>query len=173
MGVGDRDLSDVIGIGIDEIAWLKKVSDKFMTLVYQIDTAHRRLLWIGRSRKETTLQAFFDEFGKVRTALLRFVCTDMWAPYLNVVALNAPQALNIMDRFHIVGHMNEAVNEVRVTEVRELKAKGEHPYLTKTRWCLLKRMAMGPGFESHKLEEAMGEVAGTSKLLSVAHFPPH
>jgi len=139
-GLEHRDLSDIVAIGIDEIAWVKKVSDKFLTLVYQIDIGHRRLLWVGRSRTEKTLQDFFDEFGKVRTALLRFVCTDMWAPYLNVIARNAPQALNIMDRFHIVGHMNDAVNDVRVTEVRELKAKGEHAFLTKTRWCLLKRV---------------------------------
>ena len=64
----------------------------------------------------------------------------MWVPYLNVIARNAPKALNILDRFHIVGHMNDAVNEVRVTEVRELKAKGEQAFLSKTRWCLLKRV---------------------------------
>ena len=139
-GLAHRNLSDVFAIGIDEITWLKKVSDKFLTLVYQIDLSHRRLLWVGFSRTEKTLQGFFDEFGKARTALLRFVCTDMWQPYLNVVARNAPQALNIMDRFHIVAHMNDAVNEVRVTEVRELKAKGEKAFLTKTRWCLLKRV---------------------------------
>lgn len=139
-GLEHRDLSGIVAIGVDEIAWVKKVSDKFLTLVYQIDIGHRRLLWIGRSRTEKTLQDFFDEFGKVRTALLRFVCTDMWAPYLNVIARNAPWALNIMDRFHIVGHMNDAVNDVRVTEVRELKTKGEHAFLTKTRWCLLKRV---------------------------------
>jgi len=138
-GLEHRDLDNITAIGIDEIAWLKKISDKFLTLVYQTDARRRRLLWVGQSRTEKTLQDFFDQFGKARTALLRFVSTDMWKPYLNVIARNAPQALNIMDRFHIVGHMNEAVNEVRVTEVRELKATGEHAYLSKTRWCLLKR----------------------------------
>jgi transposase len=139
-GLEHRDLNNIKAIGVDEIAWLKKVSDKFLTLVYQIDTGRRRLLWVGRSRTEKTLQGFFDEFGKARTALLRFIGTDMWVPYLNVIARNAPKALNILDRFHIVGHMNDAVNEVRVTEVRELKAKGQHAFLSKTRWCLLKRV---------------------------------
>ena len=139
-GLDHRELSNIYAIGFDEIAWIKKVSDKFLTLVYQIDAGRRRLLWIGRSRTEQTAQDFFDEFGKARTALLRFVCSDMWVAYLNAIARNAPKALNILDRFHIVGHMNDAVNDVRVAEVRELKTKGEQAFLSKTRWCLLKRL---------------------------------
>ncbi|MBC7948406.1 MAG: transposase [Chitinophagaceae bacterium] len=74
-----------------------------------------------------------------RSALLRYVCTDMWRPYLDVVAEAAGQALNILDRFHIMVHMNKAIDKVRATEVRELKAKGQQPVLTNSRWCLLKR----------------------------------
>jgi transposase len=138
-GLEHRDLDNITAIGIDEIAWLRKVSDKFLTLVYQIDNGRRRLIWVGRSRTKKTLQGFFEEFGKKRSSLLRFVCTDMWPPYLDVIAKYAGQALNILDRFHIMRHMNEAVNDVRVTEVRELKAKGQEAFLTNTRWCLLKR----------------------------------
>jgi len=47
--------------------------------------------------------------------------------------------VNILDRFHIMCHMNKAIDEVRANEVKELKAKGEEPVLTKSRWCLLKR----------------------------------
>jgi transposase len=138
-GLEHRDLDNITAVGVDEIAWLKNVSDKFLTLVYQIDNGRRRLLWVGRSRTKKTLQRFFDEFGEKRSALLRFVCTDMWQPYLDVIAKNASQALNVLDRFHITRHMNDAVNDVRVTEVRELKAKGQEAFLTNTRWCLLKR----------------------------------
>ena len=37
---------------------------------------------------------------------LRFVCSDMWKPYLNVLAVEAGQALHVLDRFHITQHMN-------------------------------------------------------------------
>lgn len=139
-GLEHRDLDGITAIGVDEIAWLRKVSDKFLTLVYQIDKGRRRLIWIGRSRTMKTLQDFFDEFGKKRSSLLDFVCTDMWQPYLDVIAKNAAQAMNVLDRFHITKHMNDAVNDVRVMEVRELKAKGQEAFLTKTRWCILKRV---------------------------------
>jgi transposase len=137
-GLANRDLSNITAIGIDEICW-KKIGSKFLTLVYQIDNDCKRLLWIGKDRTKQTLIDFFDEFGEDRSSLLRFVCTDMWKPYLLVVAEKAGQALNILDRFHIMSHMNKAIDKVRATEMKTLKAKGKQVQLTGSRWCLLKR----------------------------------
>ena len=63
----------------------------------------------------------------------------MWKPYLKVIARKAGQAIHVLDRFHIMAHLNKAIDEVRATEARELKARGYEPVLTKTRWLLLKR----------------------------------
>ena len=93
-------------------------------LIYQIDNGCKRLLWIGKDRKKETLKEFFVEFGPVRSSLLRFVLTDMWQPYLLIVAEMAGQALNVLDRFHIMSHMSKAIDKVRATEVKTLKAKG-------------------------------------------------
>ena len=137
-GLANRNLDNIAAIGIDEICW-KKVGSKFLTLVYQIDNGCKRLLWIGKDRTKKTLTSFFDEFGPDRSSLLRFVCTDMWKPYLLVVAEKASQAINILDRFHIMSHMNKAIDKVRATEFKTLKAKGKQAILTGSRWCLLKR----------------------------------
>lgn len=151
-GLEHRNLDNITAIGIDEIAWRKK-KEKFLTLVYQIDAGCKRLLWIGQSRTKKTLQSFFDEFGKERCALLRFVCTDMWKPYMNVVAKAAGKALNILDRFHIMVHMNKAIDKIRTREVKELKAKGQQPFLTNSRWCLLKRVENLTDKQAVKLQE--------------------
>jgi len=87
-------------IGVDEIAWRK--GHKYKTLVYQIDSHRKRLLWIGDERTEMTLHGFFDEFGCERSARLEYICSDMWKAYLNVIADRASQAIHILDRFHIV-----------------------------------------------------------------------
>lgn len=137
-GLAHRNLDDVTAIGIDEICWKKKGS-KFLTLVYQIDNGCKRLLWIGKDRTRKTLESFFVEFGDERSSKLAFVCTDMWKPYLQVVAKMASQALNVLDRFHIMSHMNKAIDKVRATEVKTLKAKGKEPVLSGSRWCFLKR----------------------------------
>jgi transposase len=131
------DMSDINAIGIDEIQWRR--GHKYLTLVYQIDAHCKRLLWIGKKRKVKTLLGFFRWFGKERSESLRFICSDMWRPYLKVIAKKAGQAVHVLDRFHIMAHLSKAIDEVRATEARELKAKGYEPVLTKTRWLLLKR----------------------------------
>ena len=55
---------------------------------------------------------------------LRFVCSDMWRPYLNVIAARAGHALHVLDRFHITMHLNQAVDQVRRAESGRLRAAG-------------------------------------------------
>ena len=136
-GLAHRDLSNVRSIGVDEVLWQR--GHKYLTVVYQIDTECKRLLWVGKDRTIKTLLRFFRTFGKQRSAQLLFVCSDMWKPYLSVIAKKASQAIHVLDRFHIAMHMNKAIDEVRAKETRELKAKGLTPILTHSRWCLLKR----------------------------------
>jgi transposase len=136
-GRAHLDLSGIHALGIDEIAWQK--GHRYLTLVYQIDAHCKRLLWIGEKRTVKTLLRFFRWFGKERSEALRFICSDMWKPYLKVIAKKAGQAVHVLDRFHIMAHLGKAIDEVRAKEARELKARGEEPVLTRTRWLLLKR----------------------------------
>ena len=136
-GLEHRDLEGVEAIGVDEVLWHRGYG--FLTLVYQIDQGVRRLLWVGEARTMTTLLEFFRFFGPQRSARLRFVCTDMWKPYLNVIALKASEAIHVLDRFHIMAHMNKAITQVRTQEAKRLKANGYVPHLKGMRYCLLKR----------------------------------
>ena len=136
-GRAHQDLGGVRAIGIDEVAWRK--GHKYLTLVYQIDSHCKRLLWIGRERKAKTLLGFFRWLGAERSGELRYICSDMWKPYLKVIARKAGQAVNVLDRFHIMAHFSKALDEVRAGEAKALKARGYEPVLTKTRWLLLKR----------------------------------
>jgi len=63
----------------------------------------------------------------------------MWKPYLKVIKKKAPQAINILDRFHIVAKINKAIDEVRSEEHKKMRKEGYEPVLKKSRWCLLKR----------------------------------
>lgn len=136
-GLAHRDLSGITAIGVDEVHFKK--GQRYLTVVYQIDSACRRLLWLGPDRTAKTLLRFFRVLGRERTAALRFVCSDMWQPYLKVIAKKARQALHILDRFHIVARLNKAIDEVRALEVRDLARQGYEPVLTHSRWCFLKR----------------------------------
>jgi len=101
-------------------------------------------LYIGTIKNRMTVirwwaQKVFRWFGKERSQTLKFVCSDMWKPYLKVIAKKAGPALHILDRFHIMSNLSKAIDEVRAQETRELQAKGYEAVLTNTRSLLLKR----------------------------------
>ncbi len=136
-GLQHRNLDGITAIGVDEIQWKK--NHKYLTLVYQLNGGAVRLLWIGKDRTVESFSAFFDMLGDKRSALIEHVCSDMWKPYLQVIAQRVSQAVHILDRFHIVARINKALDEVRASEHRRMQAAGREPLLTKTRWLLLKR----------------------------------
>lgn len=135
-GLQHRVLAGIRAIGVDEVLWHR--GHKYLTVVYQIDEHCKRLLWVGKDRTAECLDKFFDMFGP-RALWLRFVCSDMWKPYLQVLARRAKQAVHVLDRFHIVAKLNKAVDEVRASEARRMKHDGHEPILKHSRWCLLKR----------------------------------
>jgi len=136
-GLQHRNLDGITAIGVDEIQWKK--NHKYLTLVYQINGGVVRLLWISKDRTVESFSAFFDMLGEKRSAFIEHVCSDMWKPYLQVIAQRVSQAVHILDRFHIVARINKALDEVRASEHRRIQAAGREPLLTKTRWLLLKR----------------------------------
>lgn len=153
-GIAHVDFSDVESIGIDEIQWQR--GHRYLTLVYQIDSGRKRLLWIGRDRTKETLAGFFHILGKDGSSRLKFVCSDMWRPYLEVIAARAGRAVHVLDRYHVVAKLNKAIDEVRAEEAKRLKADGYEPVLKHTRWCLLKRPQNRTGQQTAKLAEVLG-----------------
>lgn len=136
-GLAHRDLGTLRAIGVDEIHIGKH--HKFLTLVYQIEAGCVRLLWVGRDRTKHSFEKFFALVGEQLASKIEFICSDMWRPYLEVIAKHCPQALNILDRFHMVAKLNKALDEVRAGEARRMVREGYEPVLKNTRWCLLKR----------------------------------
>ena len=145
--------SDVRTIGVDEIAWQK--GHKYLTMVYQLDEGRKRLLWIGKDRKKETLERFFNCLGKDQSEDVDFVCSDMWDAYLDVVSRRAPEAVHILDRFHIMKLMSTAIDEVRRIEVKELEHDGYEPILKHSRWALLKRPENRTAKQTVKIQELM------------------
>jgi transposase len=82
-------------------------------------------------------------------------CGRPGQPYLNVIAEQLKQAAHILDRFHIMKKMNEAIDEVRRSEARRLAADGYEPVLKHSRWCLLKRPENRTEKETVKLSELL------------------
>jgi transposase len=121
-------------IGIDEVS--RRKGQVYLTVVYDLE--RRVLLWVGEDRTEEAVKKFFtEEMGRRRCGTLQVVCMDMWSAYAKLVGEHAPQAQILFDRFHIVKHLQEAVDEVRRSEMRRLSGQQKASF-KKTRWLLLK-----------------------------------
>ena len=152
-GVGHQELGPIGAIGVDEIQWQR--GHRYLTLVYQIEEGMKRLLWVAGERTEESLRGFFRCLSEAERQSVHFVCSDMWQPYLNVIAEQLQQAVHVLDRFHIMKKMNEAIDEVRREEARRLTANGYEPVLKHSRWCLLKRPENRTEKETVKLSELL------------------
>jgi len=175
-GLAHRQLCGVESIGVDEIHWGHgKRADNFLTVIYQIDAGCRRLLWIGKRRSEKTLRRGLKELGPEFVKGLRFVCSDMWKPYLKVIADQAGQALHVLDRFHITMHMNLAVDEVRRTESTRLRAKSKDQAkrLKNMRWSLLRKGSRVRGHARVKLNALLASKLATARAWELKEVFQH
>jgi transposase len=96
---------------------------------------------------------------------LRFVCSDMWKPYLAVIAAQAGHALHVLDRFHITSHLNQAVDQVRRAESTRLRAQGKEAAqrLKHMRWPLLRRGSRVRGRARQKLNALLASKLATGR----------
>lgn len=152
-GLSHRDLTQIEAIGIDEIHYGK--GHQYLTMVYQLDGDNKRLLSVSKKRSVKSLLRCFREIGQENIGKIQFVCTDMWKPYLKVIRKKLPDALNILDRFHIVKKLNEAVNQVRIEETRRLKSEGYEPVLNNSKYCFLKREENLTEKQNEKLKDIL------------------
>ncbi len=176
-GLAHRELKGVESIGVDEIHWGRGLrAQNFLTLLYQIDGHCRRLLFVGKGRSQRTLRQGLKVLGPAVVQGLRFVCSDMWKPYLEVIRVQAGQALHVLDRFHITLHLNQAVDQVRRAESGRLRVASQAAaqQLKHTRWTLLRRGSRVRGKARQKLQALLASKLQTARAWELketfAHF---
>jgi transposase len=169
-GLRHRDLDGITALGVDEVCVAK---GKLWTLVYQIDEGARRLLWVGMDRKAHTLHVIFNRLGSARCALIQFICSDLWKGYLGVIAQRLPQALHILDRFHIRQNLSAAIDQVRRVEVHALAQVGLTPLLKRMRWALLKHRRNWNAQDRRRMRELMGSGLASIRAFLLAESFEH
>src|ERR1035441_4871626 len=74
-------------------------------------------LWFGKERKKETLDEYFrTELTSRQRKGIEAVCVDMWEPFRLSLEQWVPGGKIIYDKFHVLGHANDAVDEVRKAE---------------------------------------------------------
>ncbi len=122
-------------MGIDELYRGKK--GKFLTVVCNLETGEP--LWFGRERKKETLDEFFrSQLRSGQRRRIEAACVDMWKPFRLSLEEWAPQCKIVYDKFHIIQHANDAIDEVRRSEFfRQGKQKRE--LIKGKKWLLMSR----------------------------------
>ena len=122
-------------MGVDEIYRGKK--GKFLTVVCNLETGEP--LWFGRERKKETLDDFFrSQLVSRQRKRIEAACVDMWETFRLSMEQWAPQCQIIYDKFHIMQHANEAVDEVRRAEFFR-RGKTKRGLIKGKKWLLLSR----------------------------------
>jgi len=175
-GLAHRALKGVESIGVDEIHWGRGLrASNFLTVIYQIGAHCRRLLWVGPGRSQRTLHQGLKAVGPEVVKGLRFVCSDMWKPYLDIIAAQAGEALHVLDRFHITLHLHQAVDHVRRAESVRLRAAGQAAaeQLKHTRWSLLRRSSRVRGRARQKLNALLASKLRTARAWELKEVFSH
>lgn len=122
-------------MGVDELFQGK--NDKFLTIVSNLETSEP--LWFGKERKKETLDEFFGtHLSRGRRRRIEAACVDMWEPFRLSIEQWAPGCRIVYDKFHIIQHANDAVEEVRRAEFFR-KGRKMRDVIKGKRWLLLSR----------------------------------
>jgi len=120
-------------IGIDEISIRRRHTYRIVVS----DLIRGRPVWFGgQDRSEASMAQFYDWLGKNRAQRLRLAVMDMWKPFRTVAHERAPQAAILFDKFHVLRHLSEALDQVRKTEYARLTGR-ERRYIKGQKYTLL------------------------------------
>jgi len=110
-------------IGVDEKAAAK--GHRYLRLVCDLDEG--TVEHIAEDRKQESLDGYYAALSQEQLNGIEAVAMDMWEPYIQATRARVPDAAAkiVFDRFHIMGHVSNAVDTVRKQEHQELMALGD------------------------------------------------
>lgn len=124
-------------IGIDEVSIKKGHTYRIVVS----DLERRRPIWFGgKDRSEASMDEFYTSLGPSVSKRIRLAVMDMWKPFRTstLKAEHAPQAHILFDKFHVIRHLGEALDQVRKSEYKRLTGKGRR-FIKGQKYTLLSR----------------------------------
>ena len=124
-------------IGVDEISVRR--GHTYRVVVADLDA--RRPIWIGGTgRTKEDMDMFFAGIGVERSKNIELAVMDMWKAFRNSTNEHAPKARIVFDKFHVIKHLGEALDEIRRQEYKRVNDK-ERTYIKGQRYTLLSHKA--------------------------------
>ncbi len=151
-------------LGVDEIAIRKGHTYRIVVS----DLERRRAIWFGGTdRSEASMDMFYAWLGAKKSTRIRLAVMDMWKPFRisTLKAAHAPQAKILFDKFHVLRHLNEALDHVRKREYARLRDK-DRQFIKGQKYTLLSHR------ENLSLDgrRALKKLLHTNKRLQTAYL---
>lgn len=118
-------------VGVDETSFRRR--HKYVTVVNDLERGV--VVHVADGRDRSAIDSYFQDLGETTRAGIEQVAMDMWPAYISSVEEYTAADI-VHDRFHIVAHLNHAVDLVRRAEQRELLEAGD-PRLKRSRYLWL------------------------------------
>src|SRR5260221_216416 len=125
-------------IGIDEISVRKGHTYRIVVS----DLVRRRPIWFGgQDRSEASLDQFYAWLGPRKCRKIRLAVMDMWKAFRTstLKAGHAPQAGILYDKFHVLRHLSEGLDQGRKSGYARLSGRDRrfikgHKYPLLSHW---------------------------------------
>lgn len=100
-------------IGIDEISIRKGHTYRIVVS----DLERRRPIWFGgEDRSQESMDMFYQWLGAKKSGKIRLAVMDMWKAFEKSAKENIPGAAILYDKFHVIRHLQEALDKIRKQE---------------------------------------------------------
>lgn len=120
-------------IGIDEIS--VRQGHEYRIVVSDLEK-HRPIWFGGKDRTEASMDEFYQYIGEKASKNIRLAVMDMWKAFEKSAKKNIPQAAILYDKFHVMKHLGEALDQVRKQEYARL-AGNDRKYIKGQKFILL------------------------------------
>ena len=144
-------------LGFDEFKSVKEVSGA-MSFIF-IDNVTHEVIDIIENRQQRYLLDYFMRFSYEARKKVQTVTIDMYSPYIGVIKGCFPNAKIIIDRFHIVQHLNRCLNQMRIKTMNDLRSVQPRDYRKlKRQWKLVLKNSTDLNFNdffTHRLYDGM------------------
>lgn len=124
-------------LGIDEL-YSKALSRKNSSyLCILVDNEKKRIYDVLNSRSKHNLSLYFSKIPRQERLKVKFVTIDMWEPYKDVVTTYLPEAIIAVDPFHVIKHLTDNFDRLRLDLMNQCEYGSKGYYLLKNwNWLL-------------------------------------
>ena len=123
---------DIRTLCIDEVSYKKR--HNYFTIIS--DYENGKIVEIIEGRSYRNVASVLKRIKRHFRLKIKWVSVDLWKPYLKIIRQYFPKARIVLDKFHLIGQLNKAIDTIRKDE-QMTQEKEDHRILKNSRWLFL------------------------------------